>query len=68
MIIIVILNVCLGLLSFGAFLENRKHHPTSHIVIGNDAGDADSIISAITLSFIESVYSKNTLQSTAIVV
>ncbi len=38
------------------FLLERKSNPTSHFVIGNDAGDADSIISAISLAFIESIY------------
>lgn len=32
----------------------RKANPTKHFVIGNDAGDADSIISAITLAYVES--------------
>ena len=34
----------------------RKANPTNHFVLGNDAGDADSIISAITLAYIESKY------------
>ena len=32
----------------------RKANPTNHFVLGNDAGDADSIISAIALAYIES--------------
>lgn len=40
--------------SLSQFLEERKTQPTQHIVIGNEAGDADSIISAITLAYIES--------------
>mmetsp|Transcript_8244 Transcript_8244/g.15762 ORF Transcript_8244/g.15762 Transcript_8244/m.15762 type:complete len:426 (+) Transcript_8244:83-1360(+) len=39
-----------------SFLLERKSNPTNHFVIGNDAGDADSIVSAISLAFIESVY------------
>lgn len=35
----------------------RKANPTNHFVIGNDAGDADSIISAISLAYIESMHS-----------
>lgn len=31
----------------------HKHNPTQSFVVGNDAGDADSIISAISLAFIE---------------
>lgn len=34
----------------------RKTYPTHRVVIGNDAGDADSIVSAIILAYIESVY------------
>ena len=36
------------------FLMERKANPTNHFVLGNDAGDADSIISAIALAYIES--------------
>lgn len=39
-----------------SFLLERKSHPTNHFVIGNDAGDADSIVSAISLAYIESIY------------
>ncbi len=34
-------------------MKERKKNPTRSFVIGNDAGDADSIISAICLAFIE---------------
>ncbi len=34
-------------------MKERKKNPTRSLVIGNDAGDADSIISAICLAFIE---------------
>ena len=33
---------------------DRKANPTNHYIIGNDAADADSIVSAITLAYIES--------------
>ena len=36
-----------------SYLVERKQNPTRDIVIGNDAGDADSIISAICLAFVE---------------
>lgn len=39
--------------SIDSFLKERKNNPTRSFVIGNDAGDADSIISAICLAFIE---------------
>jgi exopolyphosphatase len=42
-------------LSLEEFLKARKEGPTRHFVMGNEAGDADSIISAITLAYIESV-------------
>jgi exopolyphosphatase len=35
------------------FLQRCKLHPTSNIVIGNEAGDADSIISAICYAYIQ---------------
>jgi len=35
-------------------LVDRKANPTNHYIIGNNAADADSIISAITLAYIES--------------
>ena len=38
-----------------AFLQQRIHTPTKHLVLGNPAGDADSIISAIVLAYVESV-------------
>eukprot|EP00977_Amphora_coffeiformis_P022192 scaffold10570_cov176-Amphora_coffeaeformis.AAC.42 len=44
----------LGTLSLMSFLAERKKHPTHHFVIGNEAGDADTIISAISLAYIES--------------
>jgi len=40
--------------SLDKFLVDRKANPTNHYIIGNDAADADSIISAITLAYIES--------------
>lgn len=40
--------------SLNQFLQDRKRQLTRHFVIGNEAGDADSIISAITLAYIES--------------
>ena len=39
-----------------SFLINAKAHPTNNFVIGNDAGDADSIVSAIALAYINSLY------------
>lgn len=41
-----------------AFLQQRVNVPTKHLVIGNAAGDADSINSAITLAYVESVKEK----------
>ena len=38
------------------FLLQRKDNPTTSIVIGNEAGDADTIVSAIALAYIESVF------------
>ena len=38
-----------------AFLQQRVSAPTKHLVIGNPAGDADSIISAIVLAYVESI-------------
>lgn len=38
-----------------AFLQQRVSTPTKHLVIGNPAGDADSIVSAIVLAYVESV-------------
>jgi exopolyphosphatase len=52
-------------LSLDAFLKARKERPTRHFVVGNTAGDADSIISAITLGYIESV--KGVTEKTPIV-
>jgi len=45
--------------SLDDFLIERKANPTNHFVLGNDAGDADSIISAITLAYIESILHKD---------
>jgi exopolyphosphatase len=39
--------------SLDFFLTEQKQNPTRDIVVGNDAGDADSIISAICLAFLE---------------
>jgi exopolyphosphatase len=52
-------------LSLDDFLKERKKEPTRHFVMGNEAGDADSIISAITLAYIESV--KGLMEKTPIV-
>ena len=41
-------------LSLFDYLRARKEQPTRQLVIGNAAGDADTIISAITLAYIES--------------
>ena len=44
-------------LSFEDFLVSQKSIPTAaidHVVVGNSAGDADSIISALTYGFLES--------------
>lgn len=41
-------------MSLPAFLQKQAHHPTTDIVIGNEAGDADSIISAVSLAYVES--------------
>jgi exopolyphosphatase len=41
--------------SLADFLRRVKKYPTSHVVIGNSAGDADSIVSALTYSYIGSV-------------
>lgn len=43
------------IMSLQDFLIQQKAKPTNHLVIGNEAGDADSIVSAITLAYIESV-------------
>lgn len=40
--------------SLQEFLLLRRKSPTCRLVIGNEAGDADSIVSAITLAYIES--------------
>jgi exopolyphosphatase len=52
-------------LSLDEFLKARKEEPTRHFVMGNEAGDADSIISALTLAYIESV--KGHMEKTPIV-
>jgi len=41
--------------SVDQFLAEQKTTPSKHLVIGNEAGDADSIISAIGLAYVESV-------------
>lgn len=46
--------------SLNGFLQERKERPTSHVVIGNPAGDADSILSALTLAFVQQKDSKKT--------
>ena len=50
-----------------SFLIDRKSNPINHVVLGNDAGDADSIISAITLAYIESMNSSGHHSATPIV-
>mmetsp|Transcript_24629 Transcript_24629/g.44559 ORF Transcript_24629/g.44559 Transcript_24629/m.44559 type:complete len:921 (-) Transcript_24629:1691-4453(-) len=52
-------------MSLKHFLKARKMQPTSNFVIGNEAGDADTIISAITLAYVESMAGKT--QKTPIV-
>jgi len=54
-----------GPIPLKTFLLQQSRHPTHHFVIGNKAGDADSIISAITLAYVESV--KGKVQKTPIV-
>ena len=39
--------------SLDSYLTKQKNNPSRNLVIGNDAGDADSIISAICLAIIE---------------
>jgi exopolyphosphatase len=50
-----------------SFLIDHRYNPTNHVVLGNDAGDADSIVSAITLAYIESMNSTGHDCSTPIV-
>ncbi|KAL7542746.1 hypothetical protein ACHAXR_012050 [Thalassiosira sp. AJA248-18] len=47
--------------SLESFLVERKANPTKQFVIGNDAGDADSIVSAISLAYVESIHSDDQL-------
>ena len=42
-------------MSLPDFIRERGERPTQHVVIGNPAGDADSILSAIALAYVESV-------------
>ena len=42
-----------SLYDLDSFLVEQKQHPSRDLVIGNDAADADSIVSAICLAFIE---------------
>lgn len=44
--------------SLSEFLSQRKARPTNHVVIGNSAGDADTIVSAVTLAYVESMKEK----------
>jgi exopolyphosphatase len=37
------------------FLSERRQSPTTNFVIGNEAGDADTIVSSIVLAYVESV-------------
>lgn len=41
--------------SLKRFLRERHRQPTRSFVIGNEAGDADTIVSAIALAYIESI-------------
>lgn len=43
--------------SLSDFIQDRYSQPSQHVVIGNKAGDSDSIISAITLAYVESLIS-----------
>ena len=45
--------------SFLAFLNHTRHRPTFHLAIGNEAGDADSVISAMVMAYLESVAQNN---------
>lgn len=38
--------------SLRAFLKRRRENPTKHLVIGNKAGDADSIVSALAAAYL----------------
>ena len=51
--------------SLHGYLKECKAHPSNHFVIGNEAGDADSIIAAISLAYIESA--RQNLDKTPIV-
>lgn len=44
--------------SLAEFLKQRKASPTRHLVIGNAAGDADSILSALCWAYVVSVAKK----------
>jgi exopolyphosphatase len=37
------------------FLRERRREPTDSVVIGNEAGDADTIVSSLVLAYVESV-------------
>ncbi|GAX13907.1 exopolyphosphatase [Fistulifera solaris] len=39
--------------SLSAFLKKRRDRPTNHLVIGNKAGDADSIVSALAAAYLD---------------
>ncbi|GAX16820.1 exopolyphosphatase [Fistulifera solaris] len=39
--------------SLSAFLKKRRDSPTNHLVIGNKAGDADSIVSALAAAYLD---------------
>jgi exopolyphosphatase len=39
--------------SLRAFLKKRRDTPTNHLVIGNKAGDADSIVSALAAAYLD---------------
>jgi exopolyphosphatase len=45
--------------SLNDFLKMLKENPSKHYVVGNEAGDADSIISSIALAYIESDVDKH---------
>jgi exopolyphosphatase len=46
--------------ALGDFLNDVRHQPTRSVVIGNEAGDADTIVSAVALAYVESVKSSQT--------
>ena len=43
-------------ITFSEFLASHESNQQQHVVLGNEAGDADSIISALSLAFVDSLY------------